>query len=1002
MQDIFGLPVQTLMTALLALFLLGAAIVTVLAARNTVMFKMGVRNVPRRRAQTALIVLGLMLATLLFSASFTTGDTLVHSNRVRALSTLGEVDIQVQSTRGAASQLDQLLGSGGRAAAYFDQTLLDRVRRALENNAEVEGVAPLVSESAPVLAPESKLSEPQVSLLGVDAESQAGFDRLKQSDGAELSVRSLADGQVYISETLATEIGLRVGDDAQVFLSEKPTLVTVRGIYSEGGVPATANSLVMPLERMQELTGNVGRINSLLITHRGDEIGDAEHTDGTLAALQPLLRGSGLEASPVKRDALERADREGGGFADIFTLFGGFSIAAGVLLIFLIFVMLAAERKRELGIARGVGMQRRHLVRMFTFEGAVYSLLAAAVGSVLGVAVGWLMVRVITAAFAQFNQEIVFDFQWSSLVIAYTLGMVITFAVVVVSSWRASRLNIVRAIRDIPEPRTSRRTWKGLVGTAALLFTGALLTVSGLSATSIALFMLGTSLLVIGAALLVRRLGVPDRVAFTVAGVALLVWWLLPNSVSDAILPALLDDTGGIEMFFISGIMIVIAAVWTVIYNSDLLLRLIVAVFGRVRGLPPVLKTSVSYPMQNRFRTGMTLAMISLVMFTLVVMSFITNAFAGIWDDTQRWSGGFDIRASTSYTNPVPDMTTAVRTVDGVKSGDIAAVGGFSSAPIKAKAAGTDGDPANLNINAADAAYTNVVSYAFGSRAAAYKSDRAVWQALKSEENTAVVSAITVPPRVNQEFGEQPPPVRLSGFFREDPIVPENTYIEAQDPRTGRVQRLRVIGVLDDVALYTGDVLVSQSRLEGLIQAPVPAQSYFYKLRPGVDAVAATKALEARFLANGMQAESIREEIDTFAGTNTMINTLLQGFMGLGLIVGIAALGVIAARAVVERRQQIGVLRAMGFQRGQVQLSFLLESSFVALLGIGIGIALGIGLSRNVIGGFAEQFPGVRYEIPWLQLLVLAGLAYLSSLLTTYLPARQASRILPAEALRFE
>ena len=199
MQDIFGLPVQTLMTALLALFLLGAAIVTVLALRNPVMFKMGVRNVPRRRAQTALIVLGLMLATLLFSASFTTGDTLVHSNRVRALNTLGEVDIQVQSTRGAASQLDQLLGSGGRAAAYFDQTLLDRVRRALENNAEVEGVAPLVSESAPVLAPDSKLSEPQVSLRGVDSGSQAGFDRLKQSDGAELSVRSLADGQVYIS-----------------------------------------------------------------------------------------------------------------------------------------------------------------------------------------------------------------------------------------------------------------------------------------------------------------------------------------------------------------------------------------------------------------------------------------------------------------------------------------------------------------------------------------------------------------------------------------------------------------------------------------------------------------------------------------------------------------------------------------------------------------------------------------------------------------------------------
>ena len=45
-----------------------------------------------------------------------------------------------------------------------------------------------------------------------------------------------------------------------------------------------------------------------------------------------------------------------------------------------------------------------------------------------------------------------------------------------------------------------------------------------------------------------------------------------------------------------------------------------------------------------------------------------------------------------------------------------------------------------------------------------------------------------------------------------------------------------------------------------------------------------------------------------------------MGFMGLGLIVGVAALGVISARAVVERRQQIGVLRAIGFRRRMVQL----------------------------------------------------------------------------------
>ena len=67
-----------------------------------------------------------------------------------------------------------------------------------------------------------------------------------------------------------------------------------------------------------------------------------------------------------------------------FTTFGSFSIAAGILLIFLIFVMLAAERRSELGIARAVGTRRGHLVQMFIFEGVAYDLAAALVGALLG------------------------------------------------------------------------------------------------------------------------------------------------------------------------------------------------------------------------------------------------------------------------------------------------------------------------------------------------------------------------------------------------------------------------------------------------------------------------------------------------------------------------------------------------------------------------------------------------------------------------------------------
>src|SRR5690606_26987104 len=66
--------------------------VAYIAWRNPVMFKMGLRNIPRRKAQTALIIIGLMLSTLIMSAAFGTGDTLTSRVTSEVYSILGEAD----------------------------------------------------------------------------------------------------------------------------------------------------------------------------------------------------------------------------------------------------------------------------------------------------------------------------------------------------------------------------------------------------------------------------------------------------------------------------------------------------------------------------------------------------------------------------------------------------------------------------------------------------------------------------------------------------------------------------------------------------------------------------------------------------------------------------------------------------------------------------------------------------------------------------------------------
>ena len=79
MSQLFGVSMNLIMYVLLALLAVALVSVSIVALRNRVMFKLGIRNIPRRRAQTALIVIGLMLSTVIISAAFSTGDTVNRS-----------------------------------------------------------------------------------------------------------------------------------------------------------------------------------------------------------------------------------------------------------------------------------------------------------------------------------------------------------------------------------------------------------------------------------------------------------------------------------------------------------------------------------------------------------------------------------------------------------------------------------------------------------------------------------------------------------------------------------------------------------------------------------------------------------------------------------------------------------------------------------------------------------------------------------------------------------
>jgi putative ABC transport system permease protein len=280
-----------------------------------------------------------------------------------------------------------------------------------------------------------------------------------------------------------------------------------------------------------------------------------------------------------------------------------------------------------------------------------------------------------------------------------------------------------------------------------------------------------------------------------------------------------------------------------------------------------------------------------------------------------------------------------------------------------------------------------------------------VWRALRDNPGLAVVNALMVPTRNGFGF------TLASDAFALDEI--EELYIENEtidpikvtvhDLKGGTEFELTVIGVLDPFAsqgpLPSG-FFTSTNTLSAELAREVKPSRYFFNLRPGTEDGAGT--IESALFQHGVETIDVAETIADFQASQRSFFNLLIGFMTLGLVVGIAALGVISARAVVERRHEIGVLRAIGYSRRMVQMSFLAESSFIALLGIGLGVVLGLLMSINVMADIRTDEPDIELVIPWTMVGIIAAGAYLFSLLTTYLPSMQASRIAPADALRYE
>jgi putative ABC transport system permease protein len=799
--------------------------------------------------------------------------------------------------------------------------------------------------------------------------------------------------------------------------------------------------------------------------------GTFETHEEELGSLMPRLNQ--LNVREYKADALRIAEVVGTSVTMLFTIFGSFSIIVGLLLIFLVMVLLASSRSTEMGMARAIGLKRRHLVQMFTFEGAVYALGAAIIGTALGAVVSMVLVGLLQRAVGGDDWVIRTSFTLKSLWITFSVGFVLTLITIGISSYRVSKLNIVVAIRGLSEEfvQGARVSWKnyietifvgllgpiyvmtefkrgitmGRIGNVAkaaifwpfsilkqvisilglilsqgwiLIILGVLIHRWGISAENGTLFSVGVSMSIIGLGLSLRKiLGKSSirprtitRIAATIEGVLLVLFWGVPFDAFDAY-------TGKLEttpdIFVLGGVAQIGSAVWLVMNNSEILLAFSNRTLGRLSGLQATFKTAIAYPVAAPFRTGLTVSMFGLVIFTLMIFAVLNNINNVAREQPDRVTGGYDVVASVrpEFALSIEELQLGIEKSPNLNLNDFEVIAQSINIPAIGREINVDNKRfSNITIRSVDSAYMDNTLLQFDKVHPDYiGGDSLVWDALSRDSDLVVISNSALP--TNDPFGPSSAGLQLNsiatdsdeGYWPESGIQLE--VLSRQG--SGEPIRVEVIGIIDSLAdqqdwVRSVYIIASDSIGKRIMPDVDGYDTYSIRLKPGSDASQLIPYMETAFIERGMEAVSTIDQIERGLEQGDAFNQLFQGFMGLGLVVGVIAIGVLSIRAVVERRQAIGTMRAIGYRARMVWLSFLLESLYITFLGIVLGLGLGALTSWNIFNEIAKEVEGITYKIPWVNVFIIVAITVFFALLSSFLPSKQASKIYPAEALRYE
>jgi len=236
--------------------------------------------------------------------------------------------------------------------------------------------------------------------------------------------------------------------------------------------------------------------------------------------------------------------------------------------------------------------------------------------------------------------------------------------------------------------------------------------------------------------------------------------------------------------------------------------------------------------------------------------------------------------------------------------------------------------------------------------------------------------------------------------------VGETIEIEGYDFKVIGVYK-KIGNPYDDSAIY-----ITKDILREILNVEDEESEILVKTEEGFDPKNVADTIKRKL--RSFRGEKEEQETFNVQTSEQLLNTFQNIFAVVqGVLVGIAAISLLVGgigvmntmyTSVLERTKEIGTMKAIGARNSHILLLFLLESGLLGLVGGLIGVGIGIGLAKG-----AEYIAGVYIGTPLLRasmnpLIMLGALAFsfVIGTLSGILPAMQASRLKPVDALRYE